>query len=182
MARKRPRSKLVIFSISLKLSERYKKVTIYTDGACVGNPGPGGYGVVLLYGDHRRELSGGCQHTTNNRMELLAAIRGLEALKECCEVRLLSDSQYVVNGIMKGWAKRWRGSGWRRNKDEFAENRDRWEQLLELCEKHCVVLEWVRGHAGNSENERCDQLATTAARASDLPVDSVYEKSVHSLE
>jgi ribonuclease HI len=177
MARKRPHSKLVIFSISLKLSERYKKVTIYTDGACVGNPGPGGYGIVLLYGEHRRELSGGCQHTTNNRMELLAAIRGLEALKECCEVRLLSDSQYVVNGVMKGWAKRWRANGWRRNKDEFAENRDLWEQLLELCEKHRVVLEWVRGHAGNSENERCDQLATTAARGSNLPVDSIYENS-----
>jgi ribonuclease HI len=177
MARKRRRSKSVIFSISLKLSESYKKVTIYTDGACVGNPGPGGYGIVLLYGEHRRELSGGCQHTTNNRMELLAAIRGLEALKECCEVRLLSDSQYVVNGIMKGWARRWRANGWRRNKDGFAENRDLWEQLLQLCEKHRVVLEWVRGHAGNSENERCDQLATTAARGSNLPVDSIYENS-----
>ncbi len=177
MARKRRRSKLAIFSIGWKLSERYKNVTIYTDGACVGNPGPGGYGIVLLYAEHRRELSGGYQHTTNNRMELLAAIRGLEALKECCEVRLLSDSQYVVNGIMKGWARRWRANGWRRNKDEFAENRDLWEQLLQLCEKHRVVLEWVRGHAGNSENERCDQLATTAARGSNLSVDSIFENS-----
>ena len=175
MGRKRRRSKSGISSINLKLSEPYKKVTIYTDGGCLGNPGPGGYGIVLLYGEHRRELSGGCQHTTNNRMELLAAIRGLEALKECCEVRLFSDSQYVVNGVMKGWAKKWRANGWRRNKDEFAENRDLWEQLLQLCEKHRVVLEWVRGHAGNFENERCDQLATAAARGSHLPVDSVYQ-------
>ena len=182
MGPKRPHSKLVIFSINSKLSERYKKVTIYTDGACIGNPGPGGYGVVLLYAEHRRELSGGCQHTTNNRMELLAAIRGLEALKQSCEVRLLSDSQYVVNGIMKGWARKWRANGWRRNKDEFAENRDLWEQLLQLCEKHRVVLEWVRGHAGNSENERCDQLAVAAAHAGNLAVDSVYEKSARSVE
>jgi ribonuclease HI len=182
MGRKPPRSKSVIFSINSKLSERYKKVTIYTDGACIGNPGPGGYGVVLLYAEHRRELSGGCQHTTNNRMELLAAIRGLEALKESCEVRLLSDSQYVVNGIMQGWARKWRANGWRRNKNDFAENRDLWEQLLQLCEKHRVVLEWVRGHAGNSENERCDQLAVAAAHASNLAVDSVYEKSARSVE
>ena len=182
MGPKPPRSKLAIFSINLKLSERYKKVTIYTDGACIGNPGPGGYGVVLMYAEHRRELSGGCQHTTNNRMELLAAIRGLEALKQSCEVRLLSDSQYVVNGIMKGWARKWRANGWRRNKDEFAENRDLWEQLLQLCEKHRVVLEWVRGHAGNSENERCVQLAVAAVHAGNLAVDSVYEKSARSVE
>jgi len=132
----------------------------------------------MLYGEHRRELSGGCQRTTNNRMELLAVIRGLEALKEPCDVVLFSDSQYVVNGVMKGWARRWRQNGWRRNKDEFAENPDLWEQLLHLCDKHCVRLEWVRGHAGNCENERCDQLASAAARESHLPVDPVYEKSV----
>jgi len=97
-------------------------------------------------------------------MELTAAIRGLEALKEPCDVVLFSDSQYVVNGVMKGWARRWRGNGWRRNKQELAENPDLWEQLLQLCDKHCVRFEWVRGHAGNSENERCDQLAAAAAR------------------
>src|SRR5262245_51000977 len=170
-------SRSAIFSINLKSSESYKKVTIYTDGGCIGNPGPGGYGVVLLYGEHRRELSGGYQHTTNNRMELTAAIRGLEALKEPCEVVLFTDSQYDVNGIMKGWARRWRDNGWRHNQDECAENRDLWQQLLELCERHRVRLEWVRGHAGNSENERCDQLAAAAARESNLPVDSAYENS-----
>ena len=155
-----------------------KAVTIYTDGGCIGNPGPGGYGVVLLYGERRSELSGGCQHTTNNRMELTAAIRGLAALKEPCEVRLFSDSQYVINGIMKGWAERWRANGWRRNKNEFAENPDLWEQLLDLCKKHQVRMEWVRGHSGNPENERCDQLATSAARGEHLAVDLVYENSV----
>jgi ribonuclease HI len=153
----------------------YKKVTIYTDGGCVGNPGPGGYGVVLLYGEHRREISGGYQHTTNNRMELLAAINGLVALKEPCEVLLFSDSQYVVNGIMKGWARRWQQNGWRRNKREFAENRDLWERLLELCDKHRARFEWVRGHAGNPENERCDQLAAAASRENNLPPDAIYE-------
>jgi ribonuclease HI len=162
----------------LKSSDSQKKVTIFTDGGCIGNPGPGGYGVVLLYEEHRRELSGGCQNTTNNRMELLAVIRGLEALKEPCDVLLFSDSQYVVNGVMKGWARRWRQNGWRRNKVEFAENPDLWDQLLQLCDKHCVQLEWVRGHTGNSENERCDQLASAAARESHLPADSVYEQSV----
>jgi len=152
-----------------------KKVTIYSDGGCVGNPGPGGYGVVLLYGEHRREISGGYRHTTNNRMELLAAISGLHALKEPCEVLLFSDSQYVVNGIMKGWARRWQQNGWRRNKDEFAENRDLWERLLHLCDKHDVRLEWVRGHSGNAENECCDRLAGAAARESNLPQDPFYE-------
>jgi ribonuclease HI len=149
----------------------FKQVTIYTDGGCIGNPGPGGYGAVLLYGTHRRELSGGCKHTTNNRMELTAAICGLAALKEPCEVLLFSDSQYVVNGIMKGWAKRWRSNGWKRNKNESAENQDLWAQLLDLCERHQVRMEWVRGHDGNVENERCDQLAAGAARKTDLPVD-----------
>jgi ribonuclease HI len=167
---------LLISSITLKSSESYKQVTIYTDGGCIGNPGPGGYGVVLLYGARRRELSGGCQYTTNNRMELTAAIRALEALKEPCNVVLFSDSQYVVNGVMKGWARRWRSNGWRRNKDEFAENPDLWEQLLQLCDKHSVRFEWVRGHDGNSENERCDQLAAAAARGTHLQVDSGYKR------
>jgi ribonuclease HI len=152
-----------------------KQVMIYTDGGCSPNPGAGGYGVILVYGSHRRELSGGYRRTTNNRMELLAAIRGLEALKEPCDVRLFSDSQYVVNGIQKGWARRWRSNGWRRNKTELAENCDLWEQLLTLCEKHSVQFEWIRGHNGHRENERCDKLAGDAARQNGLPCDRQYE-------
>ena len=152
-----------------------KHVIMYTDGACTGNPGPGGYGVVLLYGEHRRELSGGYRRTTNNRMELMAAIKGLEALKQHCLVTLHSDSQYVVEGIESGWAKRWRGNGWMRNRREPAVNPDLWGRLLDLCDKHEVDLRWVRGHAGNPENERCDQLAVQATHRSDLQLDEGYE-------
>jgi ribonuclease HI len=152
-----------------------KKVTIYTDGGCNPNPGTGGYGVVLIYGTNRRELSGGYRLTTNNRMELLAAIHGLDALKESCNVRLLSDSQYVVNGIHKGWAKRWQSNGWRRNKEEFAENRDLWARLLRLCEAHVVEFQWIRGHNGHVENERCDTLARIGATCHPLLIDSEYE-------
>ncbi|MEX0683026.1 MAG: ribonuclease HI [Dehalococcoidia bacterium] len=155
-----------------------KKVTIYTDGACIGNPGPGGYGVVVLYGRHRRELSGGFRLTTNNRMEILAAIVSLEALNEPCRVTLYSDSQYVVNAITKGWAKKWRQNGWRRATREPALNPDLWERLLALCEKHDVEFKWVRGHAGNKENERCDVLATIAAAEAATGVDTVYESLV----
>jgi ribonuclease HI len=154
-----------------------KRVIIYTDGGCCGNPGPGGYGVVMLYGEKRRELSGGFRLTTNNRMELIAAIRGLEALRESCEVVLFTDSQYVVNGIMKGWAERWRANGWRRNKKEFAENRDLWARLLQLTAEHQVRLEWVRGHAGDKENECCDRLAGLASRMAGLEPDVEYERS-----
>ena len=152
-----------------------KHVIIYTDGACTGNPGPGGYGVVLIYGEHRRELSGGYRRTTNNRMELMGPIKGLQALNQSCRVTLHSDSQYVVEGIEKGWAKRWRGNGWMRNRREQAVNPDLWGQLLDLCEIHEVEFRWVRGHAGDLENERCDQLAVQAARSNDLPVDDGYE-------
>ena len=152
-----------------------KHVIIYTDGACTGNPGPGGYGVVLLYGEHRHELSGGYRRTTNNRMELMGAIKGLEALNQCCRVTLHSDSQYVVDSIERGWAKRWRDNGWIRNKREQAVNPDLWERLLDLCDKHDVELRWVRGHSGHPENERCDQLAVQAARGKSLPQDDGYE-------
>ncbi len=152
-----------------------KKVTIYTDGGCSPNPGPGGYGVVLMYGSTRKELHGGYRLTTNNRMELLGAIRGLEALKEPCDVRLFSDSQYVVNGIMKGWARKWRSNGWRRRGNQMAENHDLWGRLLDLCETHKVQFEWVRGHSGHPENERCDTLAGLAQRLADLPADHHYE-------
>ncbi|EKQ71097.1 ribonuclease HI [Leptolyngbyaceae cyanobacterium JSC-12] len=152
-----------------------KVVEIYTDGACLGNPGPGGYGVVLLCEGHRKELSAGYRLTTNNRMEIMGAIAGLQALKFPCKVTLYSDSQYVVNAMTKGWAKKWRANGWKRNKTENAVNPDLWEQLLELCEKHDVTFKWVRGHAGNLENERCDVLAVAAAKQSDLLVDEGYK-------
>lgn len=152
-----------------------KSVTIYTDGACLGNPGPGGYGVVMLYGTHRKELSGGFCMTTNNRMELSAAIAGLKALKSPCTVTLYTDSQYLVNAITRGWAAKWRKQGWMRTKKDKAQNPDLWEQLLALCGRHNVSFEWVRGHAGNAENERCDLLATTAAKRTDLPPDPGYQ-------
>lgn len=152
-----------------------RHIRIYSDGACRGNPGPGGYGVVLLYGEHRKELAGGFRRTTNNRMELLAAIVGLEALKEPCDVTLISDSEYVVNAMTQGWPVRWRMNGWRRGKQGPALNPDLWERLLKLCEKHKVEFEWVRGHAGDKENERCDWLATQAADAPGLSIDSIYE-------
>ena len=137
-----------------------KKVTIYTDGACRGNPGPGGYGVILQYGTARRELSGGEAVTTNNRMELRAAIEGLSALREPCEVTLYSDSRYLVDAVTLGWARSWRATGWKNGK---AKNPDLWERLLSLLEIHKVTFSWVRGHHGHPENERCDELATAAA-------------------
>ena len=141
-----------------------KTVDIFTDGACSGNPGPGGWGAVLRYNGHEKELSGGEAETTNNRMELCAVIYALEALKEPCEVNLYSDSQYVCNALTQGWAKKWRANGWMRNKKEKALNPDLWERLLDLCEKHTVHVNWVKGHAGHPENERCDRLAVEAAK------------------
>ena len=136
-----------------------KQVEIFTDGACSGNPGPGGWGAILRYNGHEKELSGGEAVTTNNRMELSAVIFALEALKEPCEVKLYSDSQYVCNALSLGWAKKWQSQGWMRNKKEPALNPELWERLLSLCDIHKVEVNWVRGHAGHPENERCDQLA-----------------------
>ncbi|MGV8080381.1 MAG: ribonuclease HI [Syntrophales bacterium] len=149
-------------------------VTIFTDGACLGNPGPGGWGVVLLSGPHRKELSGGYRLTTNNRMELRAAIQGLLALNKPCNATVITDSQYVFNGIDKGWARRWKEKGWMRTRREKAQNADLWQELLDLCERHRVRFQWVRGHAGNLENERCDRLAQEAAQQPDLPPDPGY--------
>lgn len=149
-------------------------ITIHTDGACLGNPGPGGYGIVLRYGDHRRELSGGYRRTTNNRMELIAAIKALQALTRPSQVILHSDSRYVVDAIEKDWAKKWQANGWRRNQREPALNPDLWQTLLELCARHQVQFRWVRGHAGNAENECCDRLAVAAARQPDLLEDVGY--------
>ncbi len=134
-------------------------VEIFTDGACSGNPGPGGFGVILRYGAHEKELSGGEENTTNNRMELTAAIKGLEALKEPCCVKLVTDSKYVADGINMGWAKQWQENNWRKADKKPALNPDLWERLLELLEVHEVEIEWVKGHAGHKENERCDALA-----------------------
>lgn len=140
-----------------------KQVSIYTDGACRGNPGPGGWGAILVYGQTERELSGGEPQTTNNRMELTAVITALKALREPCEVTLTSDSQYVINGIEKGWAKSWRARGWRKADKTPALNPDLWGELLDLLEVHRVTFIWVRGHAGHPYNERCDALATSCA-------------------
>jgi ribonuclease HI len=148
-----------------------KKITIYTDGACNGNPGPGGYGAVLLYGGggtvHRKEISAGFRHTTNNRMEIMGVIMGLEAVKEPCEITLFTDSMYLVDAVEKGWLERWRKNGWMRNKKDPALNADLWERLWHLLRTHRVRFQWVKGHAGNAENERCDKLAQEAAEASD---------------
>jgi ribonuclease HI len=158
----------------LETGDMLKHMVIYTDGACLGNPGPGGYGVVLLHGKDRKEFSSGFRLTTNNRMEMLACIVGLQTLKEPCAVTLYSDSQYVINSITKGWAKRWKKNKWKRNGEDVP-NADLWEKMLDLCDRHKVKFNWVRGHSGNKENERCDQLARQAALGFDLAVDSVYE-------
>jgi len=151
------------------------EVKIYTDGACIGNPGPGGYGVVLIQGKNRKEISGGFRLTTNNRMELMAAIVGLEALKYRCSVTIYTDSQYLANSVNLGWLKKWKAKGWMRNKKDPVINPDLWEKLLSLCEKHDVRFEWVKGHANNLENERCDILSYQAASCKDLPADEGYE-------
>jgi ribonuclease HI len=166
---------LVCFRIT-RMVQKQPEVTIYTDGACIRNPGPGGYGVVLLYRKHRKELSGGFRVTTNNRMELYAAIMGLEALTSRCSVRLYSDSQYVVQAMREGWALRWRSRGWKRNKEDKAVNPDLWARLLDAAEHHDVEFLWVKGHAGNRENERCDRLAEGAATGKNLPPDEGYER------
>ena len=151
-----------------------KQVIIYTDGACTGNPGAGGYGAVLLSGEHRKEISGGYQLTTNNRMELMGAIAALKSLKFKSAVTLHTDSKYIVDAVTKGWAKRWQANGWKRNKKEKAKNPDLWQELLDLCQKHQVDFVWVKGHGGIPENERCDRLAVAAAHQPDLLPDSGY--------
>jgi ribonuclease HI len=138
-----------------------KKVKIFTDGACSGNPGPGGYGAIMLYGNHRKELFGNDPATTNNRMELMGAIIALETLKSACEVEVYSDSRYLVDAIEKGWVIKWKANGWRRKKAP-ALNVDLWERLLPLLDTHKVRFHWIKGHSGHPENERCDELARNA--------------------
>ena len=151
------------------------QLEIYTDGGCEPNPGAGGYGVVLLHPKKRAEASGGFRLTTNNRMEIFAAIAGLEMLKQPCQVTIYSDSKYVVDAMMAGWVAAWKKKGWWRKRTERPENVDLWQRLDALCEKHQVEFRWVKGHAGNLENERCDQLSMAALRQANLPVDDGYE-------
>ena len=141
-----------------------KTVTIYTDGACSGNPGPGGWGAILMYGPHSRELSGGAAETTNNRMELTAVIQALSLLKEPCIVDLWSDSKYVIDGMEKGWAKGWKARGWKKADKKPALNPDLWDRLLALTAVHSIRYHWVKGHAENAYNNRCDELAVAESQ------------------
>ena len=152
-------------------------VYAFSDGSAIGNPGPGGYGVVLKYGDSRKELSQGFIHTTNNRMELLGAITALDSLKHNQRVVLTTDSLYVINGIEKGWALKWRANNWMRNKKKRALNPDMWDRLLKACERHDVRFKWIRGHTGHPENERCDELANNAARSNDQILDEGFTET-----
>ena len=152
-----------------------RQVTIHTDGSCLGNPGPGGYGVILEHNGREKELSGGFRRTTNNRMEILSVIVGLEELQERCSVTVYSDSRYVVDAVEKGWARRWQANGWMRNKRERAVNPDLWNKLLGLLNKHEVELKWVRGHADNAGNVRADKLAVAAANGKNLARDEGFE-------
>lgn len=151
-----------------------KTIQIYTDGSCLGNPGPGGYGAVLIYQSHRKELAKGFANTTNNRMELLAAIKALETLKESCQVELTTDSQYVKNGINQ-WIKNWKKRGWKTADKKPVKNQDLWQQLDELVQGHQINWHWVKGHSGHPENERCDELARNAASGSDLEPDKGFQ-------
>ena len=153
-------------------------VVVYTDGGSLGNPGPGGYGVVMLINGNRKEFSGAFRLTTNNRMEMMACIVALRELKVPSSVIMHCDSKYVVDGMMKGWAVRWRSKNWMRTKTEKAKNADLWAELLNLCERHDVEFRWVKGHAGIAENERCDFLVNREQAKTGLPADEVYEKEI----
>ena len=164
-----------IFESNLKIKSK-KNIDIYTDGACSGNPGKGGYGIVMIHNGLRKEFSEGFKKTTNNRMEILAVIKALEFLKEPCNVNIYSDSKYVIDAITKGWAKKWKLNNWKRNKNEMASNIDLWERILNLLEIHNTNFIWVKGHANNIENERCDYLAKKAIECSNLQCDKGYKE------
>lgn len=154
-----------------------KKVEIYTDGACSGNPGPGGYGVILVYKGRQKELSGGFRRTTNNRMELMALIMALVALKEPCAVTIHTDSKYLMGGFEKNWIAKWKANGWKTSSKEPVQNQDLWMRLDSLLEKHITAFCWVKGHADSAENNRCDELAVEGCRGTHLPVDEGYEEN-----
>ena len=147
------------------MAQERKKVNIYTDGSCSGNPGPGGWGAILVYNGNEKELSGGAGQTTNNRMELTAVIEALKALKFPCDVTLTTDSKYVADGISKGWARSWKAKGWKKGNGEKALNPELWDELLDLLDVHDVDIVWVKGHAGHPYNERCDALAVAQTKA-----------------
>lgn len=156
--------------------QSFPEIEIYTDGGCQPNPGRGGFAAVLVHSKKRLEVKGGFRLTTNNRMEILAAIRGLEMLNRRCRVTVYSDSRYVVDAMMKGWVKAWKSREWRRKDKSCPENVDLWERLEVLCQKHLVEFRWIRGHAGHRENERCDALSSEALRGMNLAVDVGYEQ------
>lgn len=157
-----------------------RKVLIYTDGACLGNPGPGGWGAILhLAGtDYRKEIKGGFRLTTNNRMEITAALEALGALREPCEVELYTDSRYLCDAVQEGWLNTWQRSGFMRKRSKPVKNIDLWKRLAPLLAAHKVKFFWIRGHAGHPENERCDELATTQASRDELPADIPYEQTL----
>lgn len=157
------------------MAEKLPEVQIYTDGACSSNPGPGGYGAILKYGNYTREISGGYRTTTNNRMELMGIIKSLGELKRPCIIQLYSDSRYIVDAMTKGWVANWIKNNWRRSDGSPAKNVDLWKRIIELSRPHRITWIWVKGHSDNELNSRCDQLAVQASKGEDLEVDSVFE-------
>lgn len=151
------------------------QVQLYTDGACLGNPGPGGWAAILMCNKHRKELSGGFSQTTNNRMELMAVIQGLKSLKKSCSVHVYTDSRYIHDALNKGWLSGWQKNGWRTAEKKAVKNQDLWKEIISLTSRHKVKFHWVPGHCGHKENERCDQLAKKAAQGQNLPQDSGYK-------
>ncbi len=156
---------------------RLKSVTIFTDGACLGNPGPGGCAAILIHGEHRKEIVRGFRWTTNNRMELMALILGLEALKYRCSLTVHSDSKYLLDAFREKWIERWKSNGWRTKSRSDVLNIDLWKYLDKLLSIHQPKFFWVKGHSGQPENTRCDKLAVTAARGKNLAVDNIFEES-----
>ncbi len=150
------------------------QLEIWTDGACVVNPGPGGYGIIFKCQRQKWERAGGFRLTTNNRMEIMGALVALKTIPEKCKAIIYTDSQYLINSIMRGWAKRWSSKGWKKKRNKKVPNADLWEKMLQLCDNHEVDFRWVKGHSSNVENERCDQLAESSARKPNLPVDEGY--------
>jgi len=172
-------TKVLVSTISAVVfsgNDMQKKVVIYTDGSCLGNPGPGGYGAILLYKEHRKELSAGFRLTTNNRMELLAAIVALESLKDSCQVDLTTDSQYVRLGITQ-WLAGWKKNKWLTSQKQPVKNKDLWQRLDDTCQRHKVDWFWVKAHNGHPENERCDELARKAATEQATAIDSFFEQN-----